>query len=148
MYRTQFAPVDMARHTPAVRTMERFQRPNFYSIIVGTAPVCCAPNRQRTPARTYAVQADINNTGIITICNSMISATNGLQLDPGRAWVFSATGEELIQALQSTPMDFAGNVRLGSQSNQMRILLDVADYFALADSAGQLLRQYWTGLTL
>jgi hypothetical protein len=87
---------------------ERYQRPHNYNISVGLTAVCLAPGRQRTPVISFLIQNDLNNAGVINVGDPHVSLLNGVQLDPGRAWVFSIfTGALVTGSLFQTPADFA-----------------------------------------
>ena len=130
------------------RPRERYQRFNFYNIAVGTVRAAIA--QTRIPCLSFLVQADINNAGIINVADSTVTLLNGVQLDPGRAWIFGISGEGLlISSLISSPMDFAESMQqarsqaAGFAQPGVSLYVDIHDYFAISDLAGQNLRIAW-----
>ncbi len=132
---------------------ERYQRPHCYNLGIGTAFVRLA--QQRTPVLSFLVQNDINNTGIINVGDSHVSLVNGVQLDPGRAWVFSVNNDGLLAtSLSSTPINWADAMNgYGAQGANfdpgITLYIDVADFFAISDTAAPLqnLRVFWSTTT-
>ncbi len=139
------------RINPLRRTRERYQRPHTYNIPVGLLPVCVAPNRQRSPVKTFLVQSDINNGGVINVGDASASLFNGVQLDPGRAWIFSVGADSLTGgSLYPTPMQWAEAVQAYGEAqpktlDSVEIFIDIADFYAVGDIAGpQNLRIFWS----
>lgn len=134
---------------------ERYQRPHCYNIAVSGVVVPVAPNRQRTPVLSFLVQNDLNNTGVINVGDSHVSLLNGVQLDPGRAWVFGISSEGLLaSSLSPSPVSWAEAMQsygaesglLGGSSG-IHLFIDIADFFAISDTPLQNLRVFWSTIT-
>lgn len=127
-------------------SIERYQRAQTYSLLIGLTPVCLAPGRQRTPVRSLVVQADLGNQANITVGNSQVTLTNGLQLDPGRAWVFSVSKDDMIGSMFPTITGMTDIIRERNITipGDYEIYLDVADFYAITTLATQRLRILWT----
>lgn len=124
---------------------DRFQRPQNYTISVGTIAVCVAPNRQRSPVKSFLVQSDLDNFGRINVGNSHVSITVGIQLDPGSAWLFSVSNEDLISGALPTVSGFAKGER---EQDNKELFLDMSDFFVVSDVAGQTVRVVWSTIAL
>lgn len=137
---------------------EFYQRPHTYRIAVGTDRVCVAPGRQHSPAITLLIQADLANTGIISLGDSNVSNTVGIQLDSGKAALFApqmnpsnqpgTLGTGIDSYTESAPYatEAAITQAMGGTLGQgvpIRILLDISDFFVIADHADQGLRIFW-----
>ena len=136
------------------KPIEVYVRPHFYSLPVGTNPVCLTLDRQRQPVEGFLVQANINNTDLIVVSDSAGNALNGLQLDAGRAWMFSVATPFLPISLSDTPMDFGDAIKvyrdrmldysLSHVGLQKRMVFDLADFWAVAGALDQNLRVFYT----
>lgn len=99
------------------------------------------------------MQADLANTGIVIVGDSQVSVLNGLQLDPGRAIQFSILDVPLSGTMfpTITPTEqirYARERALGfTGAAETELYLDVADFYAVADAAGQIVRIFWSGVT-
>jgi hypothetical protein len=128
---------------------ERYQRPHLYSLAVGLTAICCAPNRQRTPVLSLMIQADLNNAGIVVVGDSNVTLLNGLQLDPGRAVQFSTFDIPFSGTLgpSISPAEMVEQARYraeGFKPGEAELYLDIADFYAIADGAGQIIRLLWS----
>jgi hypothetical protein len=143
---------------PASAPTEYYQRPHTYSIGVGLVKVCLSPNKQRGSALTLLAQADLANTGIISIGDSQLTLGVGIQLDSGKAAMFTpsqlnqnqigALGTGLSQFMAEAPYDASGAIpqSLGTELGvgiPIRVLIDIADFWAISDTADQRLRIFW-----
>jgi hypothetical protein len=143
---------------PSSTPTEYYQRPHTYSIAVGLTPVCISPNRQHNPAITLLVQADLANGGIINVGDSGISLTVGLQLDSGKAALFApqmnpsnqpgSLGTGITSFIENIPYDASGAIpqSLGTELGiglPVQVVLDIADFWAIADRIDQRLRIFW-----
>ncbi len=130
-----------------MRNRERYLRPNNYTISVpifgAGVTINLAPNKMRIPVKSFLVQADLVNTGIVNVGNGAVSLTVGVQLDPGRAWVFSVTENLPAGSLYQTPLAFAEVQPYMQPESPVDLFLDIADYFATATVAAQLLHIIW-----
>lgn len=134
---------------------ERYQRPHNYNISVGGVVIPISPGRQRTPVLSFLVQNDINNTGVINVGDSHVSLTNGVQLDPGRAWVFGISAAGLLASgLSATPVAwadamqiYAGQSQGGQYPPHVQLYIDIGDFFAISDTPAQNLRIFWSTTT-
>lgn len=145
------------RLTRRVKPYEVYIRPHNYSLLIGTAQLCIVNNRIRRPVDSFVVQADLANAGIINIGDSSTSLTNGLQLDAGHAWLFSVSNPSGFPALLSqTPLEMNQIASVMQEQasiyaeygryNVKRVVMDMADFYAIADAADQRLRIFWTML--
>jgi hypothetical protein len=143
---------------PSSGPTEFYQRPHTYTIPVGVNRVCLAPNGQHSPAITLLIQADLANAGIINIGDSNVSVRVGIQLDTGKAALFApqlnpsnqpgTLGTGISSYLENVPYspDAAVSKSLGTalgSSIPIRVIIDIADFFAIADKGDQLLRVFW-----
>ena len=143
---------------PSSGPTEFYQRPHTYTINVGLNRVCLAPNGQHSPAITLLVQADLANLGVINIGDSNVSVTVGVQLDTGKAALFApqsnpanqpgTLGTGISSYLENVPYspDAAVAKSLGTalgSSIPIRVILDIADFYAISDTDGQFLRIFW-----
>jgi hypothetical protein len=133
----------------SLRHKERYQRPHGYNIPVGLGSVCVSPNKQMRPVVSFLVQADLNNTGIINVGDTLVTLANGVQLDPGRAWVFGVTPAGFLTgSLFNTQSNFAEAIgspyQLSAPGNEFKVFIDIADFYAIADTPDQNLRIFWS----
>jgi hypothetical protein len=158
--------LDVARglRAPASEPSEYYQRPHTYSITVGTTKIPIAPggaNRTRMPVVTLLIQAALSNTGNIVIGDSGLTLTSGLELDSGKAALFApslnpsnqpGTLGTLITEFEQVPMPEFERVPLEYRNIfyealrmrlPTRVLLDMADWWAVASIAAQRLNIFW-----
>jgi hypothetical protein len=129
----------------------RFQRPHFYNLTIGLLPLNIAPQGS-IPVISFLVQNDLQNTGVINVADGGVSLFNGVQLDPGRAWVFGVSMNSLVQgSLFNTPLQWEEAVRAYQDSmlsaRDVRLYIDIHDFFAQADTPAQNLRIFWSTTT-
>lgn len=160
-------PVDIDRRRRfAGAPREFYQRPKMYYIDLplftanGNRPTCLARGNTvqtsgaggRTPAVTLLVQADFNNAGYVTIGDAQCTLLNGIQMDPGKSIMFSTVSQNVGESgwgLKPTPLDIERAIEYMEQLQRStipydppRILLDVADFYAASDVAGQRIRVF------
>jgi len=135
---------------------ERYQRPHNYSIVtsaVAGVAVCLSPNRQRMPVKVFVVQSDVVNGGNVNIGDGTANLVNGIQLIPGSAWIFNVGAPSFAGqgAMFPTPMQFTESVQYQKNQigklpyeDQVETYLDIADYFAVATAAAQIVRIFWS----
>jgi hypothetical protein len=130
----------------------RYLKISGYPVTIGLAKVCLAPNRQEIAVKSFLVQSDIGNAGIINCLDNTCSLLSGVQLDAGRAWVFSVSQDNLlVSPLAPTPMEWANTLheygkQYGGNQDNSNIFLNIADFYAIADAAGQNLRIVYFGI--
>jgi hypothetical protein len=136
---------------------ERYIRPHNYSLVTGAAGalMCLAGvARQRTPVRSFAVQSSLANTNTIHVGDTHTSLINGIELDPGAAWLFGVDTEFRLSGLMPTPAAFAEYMQLDKQraagrpqDTDIEIYLDIADFFCAANDANQRVNVFWSTIT-
>ncbi len=160
-------PIDMARRwrRPASKPVEYYQRPHCYPVVLPAfaitgKPTCLALNRQRTPAITLFVQADLANLDIVNVGDANTNLLNGIQLDPGKAVLFSTADQRVPGGMGGglfpTPMEYSEameyqrNMAMGPSFGiepDIEIMLDIADFFGASAAVGCRLRLFWTKTT-
>lgn len=152
-------PIDIMRRDrrPASKPREFYQRPHCYSVAVpffniSLKPTCLSPNRQRTPAITLFVQADLSNINNVNVGDATTNLTNGIELDPGKSVLFSVSNQaHSMQPMGfNEAMEYQRDLAIGPEfaiQDPDEVFLDVADFFAAAGGVGCRLRVFWTKTT-
>lgn len=156
-------PTDLGkrwRHQAVPNTF--FQRPNTYSIVLplfAGVPTCLGiqGDQSQTPAVTFEVQSDLDNTGLISIGDSNTSLTNGLQLDPGGSHIFSTLDQNLMPGsfyfydLQyENPEEYIEHLDEQKRATFKRppvVLLNISDFYAASTKNNQRVRIFWSIFT-
>ena len=88
----------------------RYMRPMNLNVpvpVYATAGAAClSPNRQAVQCREFLVQADLANSGYVSIGFSGTNLVNGLQMLPGQGWVFSISVSSLNSQIVATPANW------------------------------------------
>lgn len=161
-------PVDLARRfMREVKQTEFYQIPNNYGLSLplfsanNNVPTNLSRDGRRLPTISFIVQASLANTGLIMVGGGGTNLNSGLEMDPGKALLFSAqdqsgvdytniggaampremSAEETEEYLQSID---AGQLSL---VRPPVVLLNIADFFAASDTAGQTVRVFWSTFT-
>jgi hypothetical protein len=128
--------------------MERYQRPINFPLTVGVTRVCVAPGGLRTPVKSFLVQSDNDNAGYINIGDANTGLRNGLQLTGGQAFIFSVSEDGFFNQLSPTPMQWFDAMdqfkAMQAGLEKVNVFLDMSDFYAISNAAGQLLRVMWS----
>lgn len=150
---------------PASGPTEYYQVYNNFNRAVGIQLLSLYPAQQRTPASLVFIQSDNANLGFVSVGGQNTNIANGAQLAPGMAVVFTAEGGQMdvarmlagqlgasaLAQVDYTGLGFTSDVFLESlggvfNPNGPRIVIDVAQFFAVATLAAQNVRIVYTQL--
>jgi hypothetical protein len=98
------------------------------------------------PVKMFLVQSDLDNGGVVSIGDASVSLTNGIQLDPGRAMLFSVSNDDIIGSMFDTSMDWQEAIRKVKgmrEQSPSNVFIDLADYYVCGNALNQRIRYYW-----
>ncbi|MFA5430381.1 MAG: hypothetical protein WC329_04410 [Candidatus Omnitrophota bacterium] len=119
-------------------------------------PTCISLNKARQPAITLFIQADLANGTNVSVGDAGTSLINGIELDPGKAVLFSTADQNILdggglqQMSYHEAMQYQRDMAISPGMGLIdppEVVLDIADFYAATAGLGCRLRIFWTRTT-